>query len=247
LIELVCQIKKPLESIKHSVHLSREDLDSEESAESCCRAITNDIAKIDRVMERLFSFVKVSTPVTKSNTVQKIIEEVLEKFRNRLEERKIRVVKRLEKYLPETTLPDPHSRFILNAILQYALTSALPHGSIGFATKSLVAQRGTDEESCLFKKDWDYVEILVGFTGYKRPMEEFGKELGIPISPDEEFYDLELGLVRDVVQENGGMMKFEGDEKKGRTFITLKLPVERRREVFSPSATNRDESQWQRE
>jgi len=242
LIELIYQLKRPLESIKNSVQLSRENLDSEDSAESYCRMITEDIEKIDLVVDRLFNFVKVSIPMRKTNTVHTLIEEMLQKFENRLEEKKIKVFKRFEKDLPETTLPDPHLRYILNSILQYAVTSTPPHGRIGFLTRSLVAQRGTGEEDDLPGKDWDYVEILAGFTGYNRPADEFVKKLGVPVSPDEEILDLELGLVKEVLQKNEGMLKFEADEKKERTFISLRLPVERREVAFYPSATNRDEN-----
>jgi hypothetical protein len=108
------------------------------------------------------------------------------------------------------------------------MTSILPRGSIGFLTRSLVGQRGTGDKSRLSEQDWDDVEILVGFTGYNRPAEEFVKNLGIPVLPDQEILDLELGLVKAVVQRNEGMMKFEADGKRKRTFISLRLPVERR-------------------
>jgi nitrogen-specific signal transduction histidine kinase len=244
-IELIYQLKKPLESIKNSVRLSREYLDSEGSRESYCRTITEDIEKIDLVVDHLLNFIKISTPVARTNTIHVLIEEGLKKFQNRLEEKKMKVLKRFAEELPETTLPDAHVSYILSSILQYAVNLTPPHGSIGFLTRSLVGQREAGEDGSLLK-GWDYVEILVGITGYRRPAEEFVKRLGIPVPSDEEILDLELRLAKEVVRKNEGMMKFEGDEKRGRTILSLRLPVERRKMISHPLAPSEDESQHQR-
>jgi hypothetical protein len=47
--------------------------------------------------------------------------------------------------------------------------------------------------------------------------------------------DLILRFVKEVVQRNQGMMKIEGDEKKAKTFISLRFPVERRKVVYYQS------------
>jgi len=40
--------------------------------------------------------------------------------------------KKLEKDLPETSMHDEQVRFILNSVLQYAILSTPPNGTIGF-------------------------------------------------------------------------------------------------------------------
>jgi hypothetical protein len=51
----------------------------------------------------------------------------------------------------------------------------------------------------------------------------------------EEPLDLILRFVKEVVQRNQGMMRIEADEKKAKTFIFLRLPVERRKVVYYQS------------
>jgi len=73
---------------------------------------------------------------------------------------------------------------------------------------------------------------LIVFTGYKKPVEQFGTVLGIPAVQKEEAIELELRLIKEIIQKNRGMMKFEVNEKRPRTFISLKFPIERRKLIY---------------
>ena len=61
------------------------------------------------------------------------------------------------------------------------------------------------------------------------------KESGMTTLQKEEPLDLILRFVKEVVQRNQGMMKIGGDEKKAKTFISLRFPVERRKVVYYQS------------
>jgi hypothetical protein len=65
--------------------------------------------------------------------------------------------------------------------------------------------------------------------GYRKPTEQ---EKGATTLQKEEPLDLILRFVKEVVQRNQGMMKVEGDEKKAKTLIFLRFPVERRNVVY---------------
>jgi len=47
--------------------------------------------------------------------------------------------------------------------------------------------------------------------------------------------ELMLRLVKEMVLKNRGIMKFEGDEKKAKTMISLIFPTERRKVAFYES------------
>jgi hypothetical protein len=68
--------------------------------------------------------------------------------------------------------------------------------------------------------------------GYKKPAEQ---GIGGATLQKKEPLDLILRFVKEVVQRNQGMMKIEGDEKKAKTFISLRFPVERRKVVYYQS------------
>jgi nitrogen-specific signal transduction histidine kinase len=149
-----------------------------------------------------------------------------------LEDKKIKIFKNFEKDLPETVVHEEQLRYILNALLQYALPSIPPHGSIGILTKSFDLPEETSEGKKFYQKDGGYLEILIVFTGFKKPVEQFETILGIPVVQKEETIELELRLIKEIIQKNRGMMKFEVNEKKPRTLISMKLPVERRKLIY---------------
>jgi hypothetical protein len=111
------------------------------------------------------------------------------------------------------------------------------NGYFGIYTRSGTLQKETAEDQALGKKKEKYIEILMIFTGYKKPMAQLGPPLGVPARPKEGILDLSLRLVDEIVQRNRGMMKFEVDEKMGRTTIALRFPVERRKVVYYQPAT----------
>ena len=84
----------------------------------------------------------------------------------------------------------------------------------------------------LLKEDRGYIEILIVFTGYKKASEQLKNVLGIPAPQQEEAIELELRLIKEIIQKNRGMMKFEVNEKKPRTLISLKFPIERRKVIY---------------
>jgi hypothetical protein len=82
------------------------------------RIVTEDIEKIDSVLNSLFNYIDINTPIVKSNTLYIILQEVLETNEKQLQNKKIKVFKKCEKDLPETFLHDEQIRFILNSVLQ---------------------------------------------------------------------------------------------------------------------------------
>ncbi len=232
LIELVHRIKNPLVSIKTFTQLLREKFNDAEFREHFYRIVTEDIGKIDSVLNHLLTYIKINTPIEKKDTVHFILEEILKRHGVQLQDRNIKIFKNFEKDLPETTVHEEQLRYVLDALLQYALPSIPPNGSIGFLTKSFDGRAETAEGNRSQKKNGRYIEILIVFTGYKKPVEQFGSVLGIPALQKEEAVELELRLIKEIIQKNQGMMKFEVNEKKPRTIVSLKFPIERRKLIY---------------
>jgi hypothetical protein len=105
-------------------------------------------------------------------------------------------------------------------------------------TKSFTLQKESGEEAVI-EKDRKYIEVLVAFTSYKKPMEKSMEELRTPTSQEEIASDLVLKLVDVIVKMNQGITRFEVDNTKAKKFIFLKFPVEKRKVVFyEPMSTN---------
>jgi hypothetical protein len=240
-IELIRHTKSTLDSIKKYTQLSRGKFSDKEFGEFSYRMITKEIEKNDLLVNSFLNYIKVTTPIRKKGTVNTLIEEVLKKNQVRLEENKTKIFRNLEKDLPETIVPDEQLRFILNSILQYAMASMRSDGNIEFLTKSSALQKESSEEA-VFEKDRKYIEILVAFTSYKKPMEKPMQELRTP-TPKEEFVsEALLRLVDATVKMNQGVTRLEVDETKAQKSVFLKLPVERRKVVFYESTSTNQRS-----
>ena len=232
LVELIDTLKNTLGTVKNYTQISRGKFNDREFGEYYYRAVTEDIEKMDMVLNSLLNYIKVQKPIRKKNTVHSIIEEVLKKYQAKLDEKGIRLFKKFEQDLPETIVPDEQLKYILSSVLQYAMASTPPHWNIGLSTRSFTLEKGASEIQDLFKKDGRYIEIAVVFPGYKKPNEP-GLRTAIP--QKEEASDLILRFVKGMVLRNRGIMKIGADEKKTKTFISLRFPVERRKVVYYQS------------
>ena len=226
-IELIDQFKDTLKSLKNFTRIFQEKFNDKEFGVYLNRIITEDIKKIELVQNSLLSYIRINNPVTKTNTVNALIEEELKKYHAELEEKKIKLFKTLEKNLPETAVPDDQLRYILSCVLQYVMALIGANGNLGLFTKHFALQREVGED-----QEGRFIEILMIYTGHRRATEQPGSPLGISAHQKERILDLALKLVDEIVQRNRGMMKFEEDEKKGKATISLRFPVERRKMVY---------------
>jgi nitrogen-specific signal transduction histidine kinase len=235
LIELVHRIKNPLVSIKAFTQLLREKFNDPEFRDQYYGVVTEDIEKIDSLLNGFLNYIKIDTPIEKTNTVHLILEDVLKRHAPQLRDKQIKIFKKYEEGLPETIVHEEQLRYILGSILQYAISSVPPKGSIGFLTKSSNTHKKTPVERGLPKEERGQIEIIVVFTGYKKQSEPLRNVLGIPTPQQGERVELELRLLKEIIQKNSGMMKFEANEKKPRTLISLSFPIERRKVIYYPS------------
>ena len=226
-IELIDQFKETLKNLRNVAKIFQDKYGDKESGAYLSRIIGEDIKKIELVQSSIFNYIRINNPVTKANTVNTLIEEEIKKYESELDEKKIRLFKTLEKNLSETAVPDDQLRYIVSCMLQYIMTLIPVSGNLGIFTKNIAVQRemGADRES-------RFVEILIAYTGLKKPVEPFRPPLGIPGHQKEKILDLALRLVDEIVQRNRGIMKFEEDEKKGKATVSLRFPVERRKVVY---------------
>ena len=235
LAELVHRIKNPLVSIKTFTQLLREKFNDGEYRDSFYRIVSEDIEKIDLVLNGLLNYVKMNTPLSKTNTIHHILEEVLKRNEAMFDEKKVKIFKKFEKDLPETMLHDEQLKYIFHTLLQYILPAIPPNGSIGLLTKSWLPPREPKGEESLPEREKESIEVLMVFTGFKRPVDMAQTVLGVSSLQKEETFDLELRLIHEILRKNRGTIKFEVSEKKPRTLISLRLPIERRRVIYYSS------------
>jgi nitrogen-specific signal transduction histidine kinase len=231
-VELIHRIKNVVGSARTLAHVSRDKTDNPEFREYLFKIINEDINEVDTVLNSLVNYIKINTPIVKSNTVHTVLEELLKKYGSQVEEKKIRIVKKFEKHLPETIVHEEQLRYILNSLLEYAISLTFPNGSIGLLTKFLEASKEGEEAKA---SEIRSVEIIIMFSGCKRPAEKVETALKSSGVQKEGSVDLTLLLAGEIIRKNKGEMRLEVDEKKPKTTISMVFPVERRKVVLYPT------------
>ncbi|MGA2516608.1 MAG: hypothetical protein ABSG44_08670 [Thermodesulfobacteriota bacterium] len=226
-IDLIDQFKDTLKNLKTFTRIYQEKFSDREFGVYLNRVITDDIKKIELVQNSLLAYIRINNPITKTNTVNTLIEEEVKKYQTELEEKKIKLFKTLEKNLPETAVPDDQLRYMLSCVLQYVMALIGVNGNLGVFTRHGAPQREVRED-----QEGNFIEILIMYSGYKKPTEQPGSPSGISAHQREKILDLALKLVDEIVLRNRGIMKFEEDEKKVKTVVSLRFPVERRKVVY---------------
>lgn len=228
-LELAQRIEQSMESIKQVTRLSRGKFSDRTLGDHFYQVIQDETEKVDLLLACFQNYIRISYPVQKRDTVHRLLEEALKKQKETMEGKKIRVLKKFEEGLPEIVAPDEHLRYIWESLLQYALAIIPPNGGIGFATRSMLIQKESKEESIPVIDEGKYVEILILFDGYRKTGGPVGTGLQGSFPKKKEGLDLELRLIEEMVTRNRGRMKFEIDEKKRRTSISVRFPRERRK------------------
>jgi hypothetical protein len=232
LIELVHRIKNTLGSIKNLTLLAVDKFDDVEFRRYALQSVAGDVRKIDSVLNSLLNYIHINTPLIKINTIPLLLESILDANMKQLQDKKIQIIKRFWRDLPETSIHDEQVRFILNSVLQYAILSTSVNGTIGILIKGSNFQKGMTDRKVSPEKDGGYIEVAVGFAGDKK---SGGQSKGLSEVSDNrkgEAIDLILKLVKEILQKNHGMMTLHIDPKKLGTLITLKFPIERRKVIY---------------
>ena len=235
LMEMVHRIKNPLVSVKTFTQLLRENFNDEEFRDQFYKVVCEDIEKIDSLLNGLLNYVRIDMPIDKRNTVHLVLEKVLEAHKPQIKDRQIRIFRKYERSLPETTIHEEQLRYVLRSVLQHVISFTPPKGSIGFLTKSLNTQKEIDGNPILRKEIGGYIEILIVFTGHIEPSDALKGLVRDSGSQHEEEIELELRLIKGIVRKNRGEITFDVDEKKVKTLISLKFPIERRKVTYYSS------------
>jgi signal transduction histidine kinase len=231
-IELIQRIKNNIGSIKNYTEISRGKFSDREFGEYYYRAVTEDIEKIEVVLNSLIDYMRLHAPIRKMNTVHTIIEGVLKKYQVKLEEKGIKLLRRFEKGLPETVVPDEQLRYVLSSVLQYAIVVTPSNWNIALSTRSLLPEKEAREAEGFFRRNGKQIEISVVFAVRRRPDEPTP---GATPTQKEEAPDILLRFVKEVVLRNHGTMKMGTDQKRTKSLISLRFPVERRKVVYYQS------------
>jgi nitrogen-specific signal transduction histidine kinase len=232
--DLATHLKHSLGAIRNLTEFSQGRFKDSEFGYYFHRMVTEGIDKTEAELNCFLDYLKMKSSAPRANTVHLVLEDLLRKNGRKLTEKKIKIIKKqYEKNLPEASVQDEELIYILNWIIQYAITSAASNGTIGLLTRSFDPQEIKDDIKSNLHRDKRYLEILVAFggNGNEKPIEHSLSALGLQTIHRESGNSLILPLVEEIVQKNRGILKSRVDPEKLLTQISLILPSERRKVV----------------
>jgi len=231
LLEALRDIKKTVGSIYKIGLPPMEKSDTIEDREHSWMAMTQGFDQIVSIVNMLSSYINVTSPIAKKNTIHCILEEILESNEKKLHARQIELNKTLNEELPETLFQDEQLRFILNLVLQYTILSTPSGGRIEIVTQLVDNEKEQDLSSIDSLRN-KYSEILISSSHPNHSSNESPGAPEVPRIERDGTSHFILRLVREMTRRNQGMIDFQRDQMKSRTRISLKFPVERRRVFY---------------
>jgi signal transduction histidine kinase len=231
LVETLRDIKKAVRSIHKIGLLSMEKSDSHEDREHSRMAMTKAYDQIVSTVDMLSSYIHVTSPVPKKNTIHCILEEILESNEKKVHARHIDLKKIFADELPETIFHDEQLRFILNLVLQYAILSTPSGGSIETVTQFVNDQKEQGAANLDPKKS-KYTEILISSLSANDSLNQSQGASQVAEIQGGETSHFILRLIKEMIRKNQRMIDFQMEQVKSRTRISLKFPLERRRVAY---------------
>ncbi len=231
LTEMVQDIKKGLASLVRTALMGVEKANDAEFKKHSRDSVMKDYKKVDLVLRMLLSYIRMSQPILKKDTIHAILEEVLAGREKELRAKSITVVRKYHDQILETTVHEEQLRFILGSILQYTILATSVNGEISVVTKPVHLQKSLEEERIVpLKGRYSEVSIYCSYPG--EHVSDLGKSLESSNFPQEEGLRSVVLVVRELVQKSQGSCEFEVDKKDLLRRITLRFPAERRQAVY---------------
>jgi hypothetical protein len=242
LTELVSCLKNTLLSLNNFVFLAIDGSKDAETKEHSQKMASETIKTIDALLNNLLNYINVNKPIVKKDTVNILLEEILEAHEKQIQDKNIKIYKKCEKELPETYMHNQQVRFILNSIVQYAILCTPPNGSIGFAIKYVGFQNGPPSRRISREANGaygnggrriaeEYIGVAIGFSGNNESTDQHENMMEI-LAPKKEATHLILQLAEEIIRKNNGDLKVGFDEKNSRMIINMKFSIERRKAFY---------------
>ncbi len=225
-VKLANSIKTNLNVLKMLSEISHGKFKDVEFEKNFIKTVNEYIHGTNSGLNCFFDYLKIKSSIPGENMVHAVLEEILDRNEERIKDRKIQVVKKqFEKNLPETTIREDHLRYILNWVVQYAISSVSQNGNIGLFTRFFDFQEAKDGPQSFLKKDRQYIEVIIFFTTHGKVNGPSGTELGDQAFMRENQNSFILPLVEEIISANGGIIRVRTDPKKHYTQILLILPA----------------------
>jgi hypothetical protein len=234
--ELIKQVKGSLSAMMTLAFFSKDKFKDAELGQHFYEIVSEDLEKTISLLNCYRNYITLNQTVKRANTVHTLIEHVMNEHQDLLKKKAIHIIKKqFDEDLPETAMPEVHLRYILDALIQYTVRTLPSGGSMGFLTRTFDGAEKMENQNELQKNE-KYIEILIVASHHPDTQDSHGAQSEVPSRRNGGPLDLVLELVKTMTRKNRGAMIMKSYDDKAMIFVSLILPVERRKVIRFPSA-----------
>jgi signal transduction histidine kinase len=207
-IQVAQEIRNPIAAITGFARRVLRSMGESDPNKEAIEIILRETERLERILVEQVSLAQMTRPRLKLQSLNALVQEVLELQSEELVRRRVRLLKRLSPEVPSLLLDGEKMRHVLLHILQYALQQVPSGGRVRVETRT-----GTG-----------HVQAEIAHDGPKSPGESLDR-LFVPFSMSRRYgAGVGLAVAYQIVREHGGEIRArsEGDWS---SILTIYLPV----------------------
>ncbi len=207
-IQVAQEIRNPIAAITGFARRVLRSVGPDDPNREFLEIILRETERLERILTEQVSLAQMTRPRLKLQSLNTLVQEVLETQSEELVKRRIRLLKRLSPDVPSLLIDNEKMRQVLVNVLQYALHQVPSGGRVRVETRSGAG----------------HVQAEVAHDGPKTPGESLDR-LFVPFSATRRYgAGVGLAVAYQIVREHGGEIRArsEGDWS---SIVTIYLPV----------------------
>lgn len=231
------EIRNPLTGIANCAQVLRESLDPDHSGQRFLRIVSDEVARLNRIVEGLLGYARPNRPELREGDIEATVRRALELTHAELDLAGIRSELRVRSRIPLIYLDSNQIEQVLLNLIQNA-RDAMPNGGelrveVGLVKRLPHRRRGTgrrasDRVRCVEDPPRArFIQIRITDTGMGISDEILSRIWNPFFTTRARGTGLGLPLSQSIVREHGGFLTLRSVVSKGTTAL-LDLPVERR-------------------
>lgn len=197
--EMAHRIKNPLATIKTYASLLKERFDDPEFRDAFYRSMSQEVERIDDIIERLISYSALEKPLPAIADLNSIIEDTINKFTSHPESKDVRILADLEADVPPVFVDRIQIGLVLENIFSFISMDAMKSGEI--------------RVRCLRSslRGMDGIEIEISYPVRRKGLD------------DKDLFVIDLFLAREVIRYQGGELIAKAADRQDKA-ISIHLP-----------------------
>ena len=207
-IQVAQEIRNPIAAVTGFARRVLRSLSNEDPNREYLEIILRETERLERILTEQVSLAQLTRPRLKLQSLNTLVQEVLETQSEDLVRRRVRLLKRLSPDVPSLLLDNEKMRQVLGNVFQYALQQVPSGGRVRVETRS----------------GDGHVQAEIAHDGPKTPGESLDR-LFVPFSATRRYgAGVGLAVAYQIVREHGGEIRArsEGDWS---SILTIYLPV----------------------